>query len=73
MLIANLAITDLILTTVSTPLYLVDITLKYWPLGVDMVRAEFDNLSSVFIILIKNDLLKVKREFLYFLECEIDL
>ena len=50
MLIANLAITDLILTTVSTPLYLVDITLKYWPLGVDMVRAEFDNLYSVFII-----------------------
>ena len=36
-LIANLAITDLILSTVSMPLYLVDITLKYWPLGVNMV------------------------------------
>ena len=66
MLIANLAITDLILTTISTPLYLVDITLKYWPLGVDMVTAEFDNLTSLDILLywIKSNPLKFTSEIL---------
>lgn len=63
-LIANLAITDLILTTVSTPLYLVDITLKYWPLGVDMgwlckavgcIQCTAVFLSSSSIVLIALD------------------
>ena len=37
-LIANLAISDLLMSTTSIPLTLVDILYKYWPLGDEMVR-----------------------------------
>ena len=40
-LIANLAFTDLVLCIIAMPLYLADFIFKYWPLRVDMVRAEF--------------------------------
>ena len=40
-LIANLALTDLVLCIIAMPLYLADFIFKYWPLRVDMVGAEF--------------------------------
>ena len=34
--IANLALSDLLLCTVTMPLTLLDLLTKYWPLGPDM-------------------------------------
>ena len=50
-LIANLAISDLLLSTTSIPLTMVDILYKYWPLGDNMVsttsiKPEYLNKSS---------------------------
>ena len=39
-LIANLAVTDLLLSTTAIPLTLLDVIYKYWPLGEDMVRMN---------------------------------
>ena len=39
-LIANLAVTDLLLSTTAIPLTLLDVIYKYWPLGEDMVRIR---------------------------------
>ena len=39
-LIANLAVTDLLLSTTAIPLTLLDVIYKYWPLGEDMVRTR---------------------------------
>ena len=45
-LIANLAISDLLMSTTSIPLTLVDILYKYWPLGEGMVSLS-NNVSFI--------------------------
>ena len=46
-LIANLAVTDLLLSTTAIPLTLLDVIYKYWPLGEDMVRMNVFLLTHV--------------------------
>ena len=47
MLIANLALTDLLMATTSIPLTMVDIVYKYWPIGESMVSTRRSLFSSV--------------------------